>query len=245
MNKESDLAVKVFAAEALVFIALAFVIWCFVRKDYCVGVVWLYINLPMAIYGAVMAAPSNAHADAEGDYPGFIASITILRFAFVGVGWIIKRLTKGKFSVFQISRVCWILFAIAFVSVGLFQRYQERWHSGEQTLDNRLTVYTPGPMTEEGVKPDTNAEEDALRVWIYRKDDIFFVVTETHYKASAMERTHDAKTNILVEGSLMMKNFPQESVERTDIQDKGCYKMFSFQGGYEGVRPDVYPYLHR
>jgi hypothetical protein len=60
-----------------------------------------------------------------------------------------------------------------------------------------------------------------------------------------MERTHDAKTNILVEGALMMKNFPQESVERTDIQDKGCYKMFSFQGGYEGDRPDVYPYLHR
>jgi hypothetical protein len=55
-----------------------------------------------------------------------------------------------------------------------------------QTLDGRLTVHVPELMTEYRAAPDPFDKQESVRLWVYKKGDILFVVTETHYKPGAI-----------------------------------------------------------
>jgi hypothetical protein len=106
-----------FVYEVLLWLAVAYVIWLFVRKRYSLEVVWFYTSLTFALLVFLLAGNTPGHATSSA-YSTCILLLAAIRFLFLGVGWIVKRISKGKFGVFQTSRVCWIAVGVA-VSLSL------------------------------------------------------------------------------------------------------------------------------
>ena len=89
----------------LLWTAIAFVIWLSVRKRHQFGVVWFYTNLTVVVLTQIIGNSPLSYSSLAL----IIILIAILRFIFLAVGWIIKKLSKNKLGVFQVSRICWIV----------------------------------------------------------------------------------------------------------------------------------------
>jgi hypothetical protein len=108
-----------FVFTVLLWTAMAFVIWLFVRKRHRFGVVWIYTNLTVGLLVLI----SGSSARSYSSFASLIILIAILRFIFVAVGWIVKKLSKNKFGVFQVSRICWIVVLTLFVLLAVVARH--------------------------------------------------------------------------------------------------------------------------
>ena len=109
------------AGYALIFTLLlwagvAFVIWLFARKRYRFGVVWFYTNLTVAFLSLITGSSLSPNST-YFKYSACVLLVGIIRYFSLAVGWIVKRLSSGKFGVFQISRVCWTAAGIALLIV--------------------------------------------------------------------------------------------------------------------------------
>jgi hypothetical protein len=84
----------------LIWTGLAYLIWLFVRKRHKFGVVWFYTNLTVAALALLAGNTSSG-------YSALFVMLGMLRFVFLGIGWIVKMISKQKVSIFRTSRICW------------------------------------------------------------------------------------------------------------------------------------------
>jgi hypothetical protein len=76
----------------------AYIIWhIWYRDRYRFGVVWFYASL--------IGSTATGHGQP-------MALWAITRFLFLGIGRIVRKVSKERFSVFQVSRTCWIITAV-------------------------------------------------------------------------------------------------------------------------------------
>src|ERR1700730_14824232 len=77
-----------------------YIIWhIWYRDRYRFGVVWFYASL--------IGSGVTGHGQP-------MTCLAIARFSFLGIGWLVRKVSKERFSVFQVSRTCWIITAILF-----------------------------------------------------------------------------------------------------------------------------------
>jgi hypothetical protein len=75
-----------------------YIIWhIWYRDRYRFGVVWFYASL--------IGSTATGHG-----LPMTLFGMT--RFLFLGIGWIVRKISKERFSVFQVSRACWGITAV-------------------------------------------------------------------------------------------------------------------------------------